>query len=982
MKINKSIPTFLLSFFIVLPTINAQVVTFQPSFATQNDPLVIVFDATQGDGGLENFTGDVYLHTGLITSKSATPSDWQYVPNGWDEYPAKVKATPLGNNKWEFKYLPSIREFFGVTDETENVLEVAMLFRGTNTGTGNPVAVGRGNGGEDIFVELSSGDISVRWDTPITDASAIAPNETIDFLGLGNADTGTLNLTVFVDGSEVASAQNNSISYSFSSSTVGNFAVKLVADNGLGLEDSTIHKVVVFKSILEPRPNGLIDGITYSDTNPSTVMLSLFAPRKSNVFVIGDFNDWKVDFDFVMKKDSVNRDEIWFWAEINDLAPGREYGFQYLVDGSINIPDPYSELVLSENDQHIPESVFPNLKEYPSDKTSHYVTVLSPGKTEFVWEAPDFERPDNDELMIYELLLRDFIEDHSFQTLLDTLDYLDNLGVNAIELMPINEFDGNESWGYNPSLHYAIDKYYGTPEAFKRFVDECHKREIIIILDVVLNHASGQNPLVRLYNSGGTSGPTADNPYFFTVGQHPANVFNDMNHYYLGTEYYSKRVMEHWLTEYKVDGFRFDLSKGFIGTNTNWDAYNPARIALWKRYADHIWSVDAGAYVILEHFGTDREEDELSEYGKGMMFWGGANINERYNEATMGYHANGISNLNVVIPEFNGFTRNHMIGYFESHDEQWLMFKNISFGACSNFPLGGNNCETAPGNYSIRDLGTALDRMELAGAFFFTLPGPKMIWQFAELGYGYGDDGEECLKPGDGSDGDCLSSAPGRTDNKPIRWDYYEDTDRRDVYDTFSNLINLRYSSPVFTRPEGSFYALSGDIKYTRLLHTDSDVVIIGNFGVSAKTENVDFTRDGVWYDHFGESTINVTGGVQSIELAPGAFKLFTTKNFGTVVSSEEEAGKDKPAGFALYPNYPNPFNPSTNITFDVPKTGLITLEVYDSLGRKVSQLVNEVKSVGTYTATFNASSLSSGLYFVRLQADGFIQTQKMTLLK
>ena len=74
-----------------------------------------------------------------------------------------------------------------------------------------------------------------------------------------------------------------------------------------------------------------------------------------------------------------------------------------------------------------------------------------------------------EKLFIYELLLRDFVARHDFQTLKDTLNYLQNLGVNAIELMPVNEFEGNESWGYNPAFYFAVDKYYGSKNAFKSF---------------------------------------------------------------------------------------------------------------------------------------------------------------------------------------------------------------------------------------------------------------------------------------------------------------------------------------------------------------------------------------------------------------------------------------------------------------------------------------------------------------------------------
>ena len=94
---------------------------------------------------------------------------------------------------------------------------------------------------------------------------------------------------------------------------------------------------------------------------------------------------------------------------------------------------------------------------------------------------------------------------------MDTLNYLEELGINAIELMPVNEFEGNNSWGYNPSFHMALDKYYGTPEAFKALVDACHARGIAVILDVVYNHVFSQSPLAKLYWDPIAFKPTIDN---------------------------------------------------------------------------------------------------------------------------------------------------------------------------------------------------------------------------------------------------------------------------------------------------------------------------------------------------------------------------------------------------------------------------------------------------------------------------------------
>ncbi|MEP1306905.1 MAG: alpha-amylase family glycosyl hydrolase [Balneola sp.] len=965
---------FLTLLTVIIPIVSyAQVVIFQPSFATQNDTLTLTFDASEGNGDLAGFGGDVYLYTGLITDKSNNDTEWNYVKpagsSGWETYPSELKLTPLGNDIWEFEYPSSVREFYGVS-AADDVEKITLLFRGTTTGTGAPDKVGRGTGGSDIFLELFKNEVSVQFLDPV-DSKKLNTNEEFEVIGLGNSPAGNLNLSLKLNGTEVAqTSSSDTLKYTFSSAEEGNFTFKLVADDGFDESDSTSVTLIVSDGAeLAARPDGLEDGITYG-ANGTSVTLSLFAPGKNDVFVIGDFTDWELNFDYQMKKDSLNPDSVWFWTEVTGLTQGEEYGFQYEIDGQLRIADPYSELVLDEfNDGYIPESVFPNLKEYPKGKTSQLVGVLFPGKQEYQWEVTDFEKPDKEEIIIYKLLLRDFIADHSYTTLIDTLDYIENLGVSAIEFLPVSEFDGNESWGYNPSSHIALDKYYGTPEAFKRFIDEAHKRGIAVILDVVLNHATGQNSLYRMYEFG-------SNPYFNTSPRHEFNVFNDFNHQYSGTQYYTKRMIEYWIEEYKVDGFRWDLTKGFTQNcsgvaNGCTGAYQQDRVDLLKKYADYQWAADPDFYVIFEHLGTNQEESEWANYrideGKGIMLWG--KMNGPYNEATMGYNDNGRSNLLGVLAASRGFEKRHLIGYMESHDEQWLMFKNISFGNSS-------------GDYNIRELDTALGRQKLAGAFFFTLPGPKMLFQFGELGYGYGDNGEQCLNDSP----DCPDIAPGRTENKPIRWDYWntKGTERISLYKTWSALLNLRESSPAFTNPENTTYALSNRIKRIILEHSDTDVVIVGNFDVVPLTTTGDFTQTGTWYDYFAGTEYQVNSTDQSITLQPGEFKVFTTKEFETpdISVSNEVTDLDTPAEFKLYNNYPNPFNPSTQIEFDVAKTGMVKLEVFDILGRKVATLVNGQKTAGTYSVTFDASSLSSGVYITRFIAGNNIQVQKMTLLK
>ncbi|NBW70011.1 MAG: T9SS C-terminal target domain-containing protein [Bacteroidetes bacterium] len=950
---------------------SAQVITFEPSFVTENDSVIVYFDASKGNGELEGFNGQVFLHTGVITNKSTSSTDWKYVPAGWESYPSKLKAEFVSENIWKFTFQPSIRNFFGLTDDNERVEKIAMLFKGTRTLSGAPLNVGRGDNGTDIFLELSKGGVEVKFITPTNNYSLLNKGDSLEILGLGNSTNGSLELNLYKNSDLILSSDTDSINFIYKAET-DNISEKftLIATNEFGVSDTVSTKVIVSPSIQTnlDRPIDTRDGIMHLGNGFSR--FTLFAPNKDYSYLIGSFNDWTPSPRYLMNKEYDSNGNVWFWFDLRTDTLEQDFTMQYLVDGKINIADPYSIIVLDEyNDAYIPETSFPNLKPYPTGMTNQAVTLVQRTVDAYEWKTNNYTKPKQDELVIYELLLRDFIEKHNFSTLIDTLNYLDALGINAIELMPISEFDGNESWGYNPSFHYALDKYYGTPTEFKRFVDEAHSRGIMVIIDMVLNHATGQNPYVRLYNGGGdpADAPTPDNPFFYTQGQHPANVFNDMNHFYWGSEMYSKRVMEHWLKEYRVDGFRFDLSKGFTEPgNTNWDNYNPNRVELWKKYADFIWNINPDAYVILEHFGSQQEENELSNYGSnGMMFWVGASVNEHYNEATMGYHDNGKSNLFSVLPQAKNFDRRNLIGYFESHDEQWLMVRNRLYGNQND-------------GYNIKELEVSLDRMELAGAFFFLLEGPKLIWQFGELGYGYGDNGEQCLL----EDSVCSSSAPGRTDNKPIRWDYYNDNDRRDLYNAWSSMINLRNSSRTFSAPNSSYYALSGSTKYFRLSGSDLDVVVIGNFGVNATNNTVDFTRSGKWYDFFDQSSIEVTNNQFDVHLNPGEFKIFLTKYYSSLPISNESIIQEDIYEFELKNNYPNPFNPTTTINFSLSDNAHTTIKVYDLLGREVSILISEYLTSGTHSVNFNAKQLSSGTYIVILRQNNRMRVSKITLVK
>ena len=229
----------------------------------------------------------------------------------------------------------------------------------------------------------------------------------------------------------------------------------------------------------------------------------------------------------------------------------------------------------------------------PTGRATGVVSVFETGREPYAWQVDDFERPAPEDLVIYELLVRDFVGKHDYATLVDTLDYLERLGVNAIELMPVNEFEGNESWGYNTAGYYfAPDKYYGPAEDLKRFVDEAHRRGIAVILDLVLNHSYG-GPMVDLYLDP-SGRPAADNPWFnaqHNFANTAAHWGRDFDHESAATQYFVDRVTRYWLEEYRVDGYRFDFTKG-IGNN-----FKPLSDDWGSRYdADRVSAIPSGCH--------------------------------------------------------------------------------------------------------------------------------------------------------------------------------------------------------------------------------------------------------------------------------------------------------------------------------------------------------------------------------------------------
>lgn len=909
MKLN----IFVLLFFLFIQGLLGQIIVTQPAIPVENQTVTIIYDATKGTAGLKGFTGDVYAHTGVITNKSTSGSDWKYVKTSWGQNTTATRLSRIGTDLYQLVIGPTIRSYYGVPAQDE-ILKMAFVFRSADSSK-----EGKDTGGTDIFVDVYKEGFIVKFDNPQNN-TLLEKGQDLNFKVSSSYDA---DITLSINGTQVAQNQGKLLDYTGTFTESGDY---LVTAQGTYLGETLAD--TVFVCVREdvkilPKPAAYKKGINYlSDTQ---VALVLWAPDKEFVYLLGDFNDWKPQNSWQMHKDG-----DYFWIEFDGLIPGKPYVYQYLIDGTLLIADPYTEQVSDPfHDKNISSTVYPNLVAYPAGKTAGLAAVFQTGQSPYTWEITEFEAPDKTNLVIYELLVRDFHEDNSYSAVFDKLNYLDSLGINVLELMPVNEFEGNSSWGYNPSFYFAPEKYYGPKNELKRLVDECHKRGIAVVIDLVLNHSFGQSPLVQMYLENGK--PALNNPWYnreHNFTNPDAQWGYDFNHESVYTQELVDSINAFWMSEYKIDGFRFDFTKGFgnniKGSNDSWGSlYDADRIRLLKRMSDEIWKRNPDALIIFEHLSDNPEEKELAEYG--ILLWGRMDI--QYAEAAMGYHTNNKSDLTRVLHTSRGWSKPHLVGYMESHDEERQMYKISQYGNSS-------------GSYNTKNPETAAHRVGLNSLFFFPLPGPKMIWMFGELGY------------------DISINFDCRVCEKPVLWEYYEVAHRRNIYRIMSNMIHLKQSYEVFSKGNLT-YSLGGSVKQFKMTLGDHHVVATGNFDVVPKSTSLLMPKLGTWYEYFSRTTMEVTTPNLIISLEPGDYRLFSTvemewKTPMSPVDTEDLTFVEDLGGMNFYPN------PAGNrIQFDQP---LLKLEIYTLLGQVVH---NQMGNAGNEIRYADIQALSPGNYIV-----------------
>lgn len=610
----------------------------------------------------------------------------------------------------------------------------------------------------------------------------------------------------------------------------------------LGTEAANWNDVKNVTPIERQRPAGVSNGIYYGADGTSVTLCTYAASKTQSakrVFLLGDMTDWKLSADYQLYKDG-----NYFWITLTGLTPGQEYRYQYAVERADGvkkqISDLYSEKVLHPDDQYEPKAVDPNLLAYPTGKGADgYVTVIQPGKPKYQWSDAtlNFQRPNKNNLVIYELWIYDYTTGSngyggSLKGLMKRLDYIQNLGVNAIELMPICEFDGNYNWGYSPNHYFAPDRAYGSEEMYKEFIDECHKRGIAVILDMVFNHATGLNPMNKLYPYGTD---LANNPWFNVTAPHSDNVYEDWNHGFEPAHEMFIRALKYWLTEYKVDGFRLDLSHGLCSDKPNTSVGN-----LKDYYDKGVKAVSPTAYMICEHWGSNMGTERPQLISYGMQCWN--NTTKAYCQTAMGWLNDGDG--------FGEANRDGYVSYCESHDEERMQYK------CKKYGNGDVKTNTA----------VRLGRIAENVAFNVLLNGSHMLWMWEEIGYDFSINSDV--------DHPDAYNESYRCNKKPrpdaIGRSYFTQANRVAAFTKCAQVITLRTQlmPEVFEGNPTSQNISSGN--KLRKIQWGSNVFAAANFDVT--TNQAVTLPSGTWYDYLDGAT-QASG---TYTLAPGELKVFT----------------------------------------------------------------------------------------------------------
>ncbi len=848
------------------PNLTIGNVTVTPAKPTRNESVKIELDAT--GTALENAT-KIYFHSGVGTNQVGS-TGFNVAVGNWGQDDGVGAMTNTSGNQWEIT-LNSIGHYYSLQN-SQDAFGLNFLFRSAD-GTSK-----EDNGGSNYHVALDPGNyFLLSDDLAYNSPFLVEQNQPYEVTTIAS---GTADWTIYETNSDyttqintVASGNGQNISQNITLTDVDVIHYYKIVYNFGAEQKEKPFSLQGYSSIqYEALPSSLNYGVNYDSNDATKATIVFHTPvnttyygfnkstdtkyqigtsttqAKKTVHLMGDFNNWKVSSQTMMKCGVQTTDgdcEVW-WQELTGLQDGKEYVYQFLVNGNLYIADPYATKVSDPwNDHYITETVYPNLIENPN--TEHIAAVLQTNKPDYNWQVPNFEFVHNnrhDRLNVYELHFRDFTAEGTYKAATAKLDYLKEMGINTIHVMPVSEFEGNDSWGYNPSFYFAADKAYGTEDDLKEFIDEAHKRGIAVINDIVLNHAFGQNSMARLYWDQVNNKPTADNPWFFAdhwaVSSPDGHWGSDFNHTSEHTQKLIDDVLVYWMNEFKFDGFRFDFTKGIShmeiigGGFDEWaSTYNTNRIGLLKRMVTNMRAnvTPKNPIVVFEHLAESSENAELADLG--ILQWSGSTHHKQIENFSKGYSSDNIDIYSSGIFTAQGFTYANWMSYMESHDEERQAYAIFEYA--NNIP------STEPEKTEF-----AVDRLKLATAFNLLFPGPRMIWMWEEMAY------------------DVSIDYNGRTGRKPQHWEYLKDSNRVELHRLMSFIFNLRDTYDLYAETDYGNIGDSGNISSPRkMILNDGNgkiVIVVGNPDTqNGQNVTPGYGYTGTWYKYNGDTAVDGT---------------------------------------------------------------------------------------------------------------------------
>jgi 1,4-alpha-glucan branching enzyme len=586
---------------------------------------------------------------------------------------------------------------------------------------------------------------------------------------------------------------------------------------------------------------------------------------------------------------------------------------------------------------------------------------------DYQWHNTTWQRPPLNKLVIYEMNLSEVLggyyhesswTQHNFKDLIQLLPYYDSLGINCLELMPINDFaavgSSGFSWGYDLNSDLALEPSYGNPADFKTLVDSAHGRGIAIIIDAVFNHLNGTGALWQMMPKLGS------NPYFKAYGsidprpnESTTDLFQDLDHWTTQTQEYVYSALKNWIDQYHVDGFRYDFTTG-IG----WDAGAPTKgVPGWtyKIKSDYGGQI----YQIAEHLS---ENPAIFGYSGLTGGWHESFRRRVFEEAAAAdVPLDDIDSLVLGLGAYQGSdvpklpfpytSRTQPVNMTVDHDELTMLYQMTKYAGISD---------------SVARL-----RDKLYNTFIFTSMGIPFLWE-----------GMEHAEPRGWANSDARMSF------RPVQWNLGDSAFGQNHFQHFKKLIFQRLHNPALYEGTKHTLAKYGLPKTIVWGYDDSlssaKVMIVANMRPGPQTlTNVPWLDSGTWYDIFDQSTITVNGNSIDTFIIPGFnVRVYSNKSNDMLLLGVNDKKGSLPVSYDLKQNYPNPFNPATQIEFSLKEKTHANLTIYDILGRQVATLVNGELAPGVHHATWYARNAASGVYFYRLSTPKFSAVQKMILAR